>query len=189
MDSTVRSLASVVEVRDPYTAGHQRRVASLAVEIGKLMGLGDDQLRGLNLGAEIHDIGKINVPAEILAKPGKLSAEEFELIKAHPAAGAEILKGVEFPWPVAEMIHQHHERLDGSGYPRGLKGDQIIQEARIIAVADVVEAMSSHRPYRAAKGLDLALDEIVKGRGRLYGADVVDACVKLFLERGFRIPD
>jgi HD-GYP domain-containing protein (c-di-GMP phosphodiesterase class II) len=142
----------------------------------------------LNLGAEIHDIGKINVPAEILSKPGKLSAAEFNLIKVHPAAGAEILKDVEFPWPIAEMIHQHHERLDGSGYPRGLKGDQIIQEARIIAVADVVEAMSSNRPYRQGKGIDAALAEVASGRDTHFDARAVDACLKLFREQHFQFP-
>ena len=189
MNSTVRALGSMVEVRDPYTAGHQRRVASLAVEIGTLLGFDKDRLRGLEVGATMHDIGKIVVPAEILSRPDKLSAAEFALLKEHAAAGADIIAGVDFPWPVAEMIRQHHERMDGSGYPRGLKADQILLEARIIAVADVVEAMSSHRPYRLGNGIDAALAEIERGRGTAFDADVADTCLKAFRQLGYQIPE
>jgi PAS domain S-box-containing protein len=189
MEGTVHALAYTVEARDPYTAGHQRRVADLATAIAQELGRPEPARRGLELAASIHDIGKISVPAEILAKPSKLTPLEFELLKGHAEAGFQILKDVTFPWPVAEIIRQHHERLDGSGYPRGLKGEQILPEAKILAVADVVEAMISHRPYRAAMGLDSAMNEIAKGRGTIYDADIVDACVKLFRERGFRIPD
>ncbi|MBL6750816.1 MAG: PAS domain S-box protein [Nevskia sp.] len=189
MEGTVNALATTVETRDPYTAGHQRRVAVIATAIAQELALDANRSRGLHLAAAIHDIGKINIPAEILSKPGKLTDIEYELIKAHAEAGYQILKDVEFPWPVAETIHQHHERLDGSGYPRGLKADQMLQEAKILAVADVVEAMSSHRPYRASLGVDAGLDEIAKGRGTLYDTAAVDACLRLFRERGFRIPD
>jgi putative nucleotidyltransferase with HDIG domain len=189
MEGTVQALASTVELRDPYTAGHQRRVAALATAIARELGVSKQAVRGLEIAATIHDIGKINVPAEILAKPGKLTPVEFELIKTHAEAGYQILKGVDFPWPVAEMIRQHHERLDGSGYPRGLKAAEILREAKILAVADVVEAMSSHRPYRQGKGLDAALEEIVRNRGCLYDGDAVNACVRLFREKGFKIPE
>ena len=185
MEGTVRALAGTVETRDPYTAGHQRRVAVLAVAIAREMSLAEHAVRGLELAATVHDIGKINVPAEILAKPGKVSSTELELIKTHAESGYEILKDVEFPWPVAEMVRQHHERLDGSGYPRGLKSDQILKEAKILAVADVVEAMSSHRPYRPSKGIEAALEEIARIRGTQLDAHAVDACLKLFRERGF----
>jgi PAS domain S-box-containing protein/putative nucleotidyltransferase with HDIG domain len=187
MEVTVHAIASTVETRDPYTAGHQRRVAVIASAIAKELGYDDDMVRGLALAASIHDIGKINVPAEILSKPGQLTPIEFELIKTHAEAGYQIMKDVEFPWPVAEVIRQHHERLDGSGYPRGLTANQILLQAKILAVADVVEAMSSPRPYRPGKGLDAALGEIASGRGRLFDAAAVDACLKLFRERDFRI--
>ena len=189
MEGTVHALAGTVETRDPYTAGHQRRVAALATAIAREMGLDEYAARGLELAATVHDIGKINVPAEILAKPGKLSRVELELVKGHAEAGYQILKDVEFPWPIAEMIRQHHERLDGSGYPRGLEAEQILPEAKILAVADVVEAMSSHRPYRPGKGVDAALEEITRGRGTFFDAAAVDACVKLFHERGYKIPE
>ena len=185
LESAIGALAATVEQRDPYTAGHQRRVAGLAVAIGREMGFADDRLTGLHVAGTIHDIGKISVPAEILSRPGKLSAVEFELIKGHAQAGYEIIKGVDFPWPVAQAIRQHHERLDGSGYPQGLKGDQVILEARILAVADVVEAMSSHRPYRAGLGVDFALKEIEDKRGQLFDPAVVDACLRVFRERSF----
>jgi putative two-component system response regulator len=176
---TIATLARIVEARDPYTAGHQSRVSGLAVAIGRGMGMPEGQVEGMGLGAALHDIGKICVPAEILSRPGKLSRAEFEIIKTHPQVGYDIVKGVSFPWPVDEMILQHHERLDGSGYPRGLKGDEIILEARIIAVADVVESMTSHRPYRPGLGLDSALDEITSKRGTHFDAQAVDACVRV----------
>jgi len=180
---TIRAIALTIEKRDPYTAGHQERVAELAVGIGEELGLETQELEGLKLGALIHDIGKISVPSEILNRPGKLEPEMFSIIKTHPQNGYEIIHGIEFPWPLAEMVVQHHERLDGSGYPDGLKGDDILFESRILAVADVVEAMASHRPYRAALGLDRALMEIERGRGTLYDERVVDACLKLFREK------
>jgi len=183
--ATIGAMALTVEKRDPYTAGHQQRVAALCVAIGRRLDFTENRLEGLRLGATIHDIGKIYVPAEILNRPGKLSAPEFEIIKSHPQVGYDIVKDVQFPWPVRDMILQHHERLDGSGYPQGLKGEQIILEARIIAVADVVEAMSSHRPYRPGLGLDAALAQLRKDAGTKLDAQVVDACELLFREQGF----
>jgi putative nucleotidyltransferase with HDIG domain len=182
----VGSLASIVGLRDPYTAGHQRRVAELAVAIAKEMGLSEFQIEGIHLGSMIHDIGKIQVPAEILSKPGRLSDLEYQIVKQHVIAGYEIMKDCEFPWPIAQMILQHHERLDGSGYPYGLTGDKIILEARILSVADVVEAISSHRPYRAALGIEVALKEITSGRGVTYCPQAVDACIVSFKQRGFK---
>jgi HD-GYP domain-containing protein (c-di-GMP phosphodiesterase class II) len=187
--ATVQALAATIELRDPYTAIHQRRVADVAVGIGRLLGLTSSQLCGLDLAATIHDIGKLGVPSEILTKPGRISATEFELIKSHAAAGAGVVAGIDFPWPVRDIIWQHHERLDGSGYPRRLKGDEILPEARILAVADVTEAMASHRPYRKALGVDAALAEIEAGRGTRYDADAVDACTRLFRELGHSLPD
>ncbi len=177
---TIRAIALTIEKRDPYTAGHQERVADLAVKIGQEMGLEEDNLEGIKLGALIHDIGKISIPAEILSRPGVLGPEMFNIIKTHPRSGYEIIGGIEFPWPLAEVVLQHHERLDGSGYPNGLKGDEILLEARIMAVADVVEAMASHRPYRAGLGLKQALEEIERGKGSLYDSQVVEACLKVF---------
>lgn len=182
---TVEAVSLALEKRDPYTAGHQERVAQLAVAIAREMGFDEQHIEGIHLGSMVHDIGKISVPAEILNRPGRLSTDEFGVIKAHPETGYEILKGVDFPWPIAEMIIQHHERLDGSGYPRGLKGEEIIPEARILAVADVVEAITSHRPYRPSLGVDIALDELERGRSTLYDAQVVDVCLRLFREQGF----
>lgn len=184
---TIRAIALTVEKRDPYTAGHQNKVAELCVAIGRELGLPDERLEGLRLGATIHDIGKVYIPAEILNRPGKLTNPEFEMIKTHPQVGYGIIKDVKFPWPVAEMILQHHERLDGSGYPKGLKGEEIILEARILAVADTVEAMSSHRPYRPSVGLEPALEEITRHRDALYDPAVVDACLRLFKEKGFKL--
>jgi HD-GYP domain-containing protein (c-di-GMP phosphodiesterase class II) len=184
-ESAIGALAATVEQRDPYTAGHQRRVAQLAVEIGRKLGLEDERLAGLRIAGAIHDIGKISIPAEILSRPGKLSRTEFELIKTHSQVGRDIIVGVDFPWPVAETIYQHHERLDGSGYPRGLKGDEIILEARILAVADMVEAMSSHRPYRPGLGIDTALAQIRQDAGAKLDPQIVDACERLFREQGF----
>ncbi len=180
MVGTVHAMAMTVEIRDPYTAGHQRLVSSLARDIGEELGLSQDQVEGLALAGMIHDLGKIGVPAEILAKPGRLTDIEFALIKTHSQVGYDIIKEVEFPWPVAQIVFQHHERIDGSGYPRGLTADEIIIEARIICVADVLEAMYSHRPYRAALGIDVAHSEITENAGKIYDADVVKACQKLF---------
>jgi len=178
-----------VVVKDPYTAGHQQRVAQLAVAIAREMGFDADRVEGIRLGGIIHDVGKIYVPAEILNRPGKLTAPEFEIIKSHPEVGYEIIKGVQFPWPVAQMVYQHHERLDGSGYPRQLKDAEIALEAKILAVADVVEAISSHRPYRAALGVEAGLEEIRRKRGVWYDADAVDACLKLFADGRFAWSD
>jgi putative nucleotidyltransferase with HDIG domain len=185
LEDTIGALASTVEIRDPYTAGHQRRVAKLAAKIAERMGLPEDQTRGILLAGLIHDVGKINVPAEILSKPGELTPLEMQFVRSHAQTGYDIIKGVEFPWPIAEAVLQHHERLDGSGYPRGLAGEAIIVEARILAVADVTEAITAHRPYRPAMGLDAALAEIEGGKGRLYDAAAVDACVALFRNQGF----
>lgn len=188
MLGTVEVAMTISEMRDPYTAGHERRVAAIAVAIGNELGLDEKQIQGIKLGAHLHDVGKIIVPAEFLSRPGRLSPAEFEIIKSHAAAGYSILKAVEFPWPIAEIAHSHHERLDGSGYPRQLKGEEIILEGRIVAVADVVEAMASHRPYRPGLGIDAALSEIEKGSGRLYDDRVVKACLNLFREGKFEIP-
>jgi PAS domain S-box-containing protein/putative nucleotidyltransferase with HDIG domain len=185
LEGTMEAVATMSELRDPYTAGHQKMVTQLALAIGRELGIDEERLRGLRVAGLLHDVGKVHVPSEILSKPGKLSELEKGLAKAHAVAGFDIVKAIKFPWPVAEMIHQHHERLDGSGYPRGLKGEEIMLEARILAVADTVEAMMSHRPYRPALGLDKALEEISQNRGRLYGEAVVDACVRLFKEKNF----
>jgi PAS domain S-box-containing protein len=185
LEESIKAISDTLEMRDPYTAGHQSRVATLAVAIAGEMGLAADDIHGIELAAGIHDLGKIRVPAEILSKPGKLSEVEFMLIKGHPEAGYDILKGIEFPWPIADMVRQHHERIDGSGYPQGLKADQLLQGSKIMAVADVVEAMASHRPYRAALGVEAALAEIKRGRGTAFEPAVVDACVKLFDEQRF----
>jgi PAS domain S-box-containing protein len=185
---TVQVATTLSEMRDSYTAGHERRVAEIAVAIGAELGFDARRQEGLRVAGYLHDVGKITIPTEILSKPGKLSPIEFELIKGHPQASYDVLKDVEFPWPVAEVALQHHERMDGSGYPRGLKGEAILLEARIMAVADVVEAMSSHRPYRAGLGIDKALAEIERGRGTAYDPMVADACLKLFREKAFTIP-
>lgn len=185
LEATVAAIASTIEMRDPYTASHQRRVAELAITIGRKMGLPEEKITGLRLASLVHDIGKIHVPAEILSNPGKLSREEFALIKGHPQGGYDVLKNVSFPWPIAQMVLQHHERLDGSGYPQALVGDAIITEAKIMGVADVVEAMCSHRPYRPALGIDTALAEITTNRGKLYDPQVVDTCVALFRTEEF----
>jgi putative nucleotidyltransferase with HDIG domain len=182
--ATIGVVTQTMETRDPYTAGHQRRVAGLSLALATELGLSEVIREGVEMAALVHDLGKISVPAEILSRPMRLTKAEFALIKGHPQTGYEILRNVKFPWPIADIIVQHHERLDGSGYPAGLQGDAIRQEARIIAVADVVEAMASHRPYRAALGVDVALEEIEKNRGRLYDPDVADACLRLFHEKG-----
>jgi len=185
LEQSIQVIADTVEARDPYTAGHQRRVGELATAIAREMGLPEEKIHGIHLAAVIHDLGKIHVPAEILAKPGKLTDIEFMLIKTHPQAGYDILKDVDFPWPIADIVRQHHEKLDGSGYPRGLKDGQILLESRIMTVADVVEAMASHRPYRPALGIEAALKEIERGRGSAYDPAVADACLKLFHEARF----
>ncbi|MEA3508701.1 MAG: PAS domain S-box protein [Synergistota bacterium] len=179
------TIAKMLEMRDPYTSGHQERTARLAVAIGREMELDDKKLEALEVSAMVHDIGKLEVPAEILSKPGKLSEIEFSLLKGHPESAGKILGEMDYPWPVDTIVLQHHERLDGSGYPHGLAGDDICMEARILAVADVVEAMCSHRPYRPAKSLVEALDEIRNGRGVKFDADAVDACVSLFESERF----
>jgi PAS domain S-box-containing protein/putative nucleotidyltransferase with HDIG domain len=187
LTQTVQSVALTVEKRDPYTAGHQSRVAELSVLVAREMGLDEERIIGIHLGAIIHDIGKIYVPAEILNRPGRLTDSEFSIVKSHAEVGYEIMKDVQFPWAVNEIIYQHHERMDGTGYPQGLKGDEIALEARIVGVADVLEAISSHRPYRAALGLDKAIEEIQRGRGLQYDADVVDACERLFENGKFNL--
>jgi len=184
---TIYAMAAIVESHDPYTAGHQRGVARLAVAIGRQMGLDQERVNGLMMAALIHDLGKLNVPAEILAKPTKLTPLEFSLIQTHSQSGYEILKEIEFPWPVAQMVLEHHERFDGSGYPQGLKGEEILLEARILSVADVVEAMASHRPYRPALGIEAALEEIRAKRGASFDPQVADACLTLFLEKGLTL--
>jgi len=189
MENTIRTMSLVVEARDRYTAGHQRRVTQLACAIAHEMNLSDEQTSTLRIAGLLHDLGKINIPTEILSKPGRLTDIEFAMIKTHPQAGYEIIKTIEFPSPTAEIVLQHHERMDGSGYCSGLKGSEILLEARILAVSDVVEAMSSHRPYRPALGIDKALQEILNNRGILYDEDVVDACLTLFERRGFRFED
>jgi putative nucleotidyltransferase with HDIG domain len=178
-EQTVAALASASEIRDPYTSGHQKNVTKLACSIAEHMGLSADFIKGLHIAGLLHDIGKISVPAEILSKPGKITKDERNIIRNHCRVGYNILKGIEFQWPVAEIVLQHHERMDGSGYPLGIRGEEILLEARILAVADVIEAMSSHRPYRAALGLDEALKEIRKKRGILFDPVVVDACLDL----------
>jgi putative nucleotidyltransferase with HDIG domain len=180
-------MASAVETRDPYTAGHQIRSANLARTIATEMGLPHEKIEGIRVAGSIHDIGKLSIPAEILSKPTKLSEIEFSLIKEHARKGYEILKNVESPWPLAEIVYQHHERMDGSGYPRNLKGEEILIEARILTVADVVEAMASHRPYRPGLGIDAALNEIEKNRGIFYDKAVADACLRLFREKGIKL--
>ncbi len=185
MGGIINAIAMTVETRDSYTAGHQRRVANLARAIALKLNLSKDKVEGIRMAGVIHDLGKISVPSEILTKPGKIRSIEFELIKIHPEVGYDILKTIEFPWPVAEIVYQHHEKIDGSGYPRGLKGDEILQEAKIIAVADVVEAMASHRPYRPALGINIALKEVEANKGTFYDSDAVDACIELFKKDGF----
>ncbi|AGW14974.1 putative PAS/PAC sensor protein [Megalodesulfovibrio gigas DSM 1382 = ATCC 19364] len=187
LEEIVAALATTTEKRDPYTAGHQLRVGTIAEAIARDMRLTEDQIQGIRVASLLHDIGKIYIPAEILSKPAMLTIHEMNLMKTHPEVGYDILKGISFPWPVAEMVLQHHERLDGTGYPRGMRADTILMESRIIMVADVVEAMSSHRPYRAALGLDLALEEIEMHAGTRYDPLAVRHCLRLFRERGFAI--
>ena len=185
--ATVNAIAVTVERRDPYTAGHQHRVADLARSIATEIGLTSDQIEGIRMAAVIHDIGKISIPAEILSMPRKLTNTEFNLIKTHAESGYDIIKDIEFPWPVARIVLEHHERMDGSGYPNGLTGENILMESRILSVADVVEAIASHRPYRPTLGLDVALEEIAKNKGILYDPEVVHACLRLFKEKGYKL--
>jgi putative nucleotidyltransferase with HDIG domain len=185
--TTIQVLVCAVESRDPYTAGHQSRSANLACAIATEMGLDQDKIEGIHMAGIVHDIGKITIPAEILIKPTKLTNLEFSLIKQHSLSGYEMLKNVESPWSLAEIVYQHHERMNGSGYPRNLKGDEILLESRIMVVADVVEAMASYRPYRPALGIEAALEEIEKNKGILYDDAVVDACLKLFREKGYQL--
>ena len=186
MEDTLQAMAMIVEMRDPYTAGHQRRVSQLACAIAEELELSADRITGLRLAALIHDIGKVRVPAEILTNPNALTEAEMSIIKMHPALGYEVLKTLNLPWPVAEIVHQHHERLDGSGYPLGLKNGAIILEAKVLAVADVVEAIASHRPYRPARGIGDALDEIASKKNVLYDASVAEACMRVFRDRLFK---
>jgi len=186
LEGIIKAMAMTVETRDPYTAGHQQRTANLAHAIAKEMKLPEKQVEGTHLAGIIHDLGKIAVPAEILSKSTRLRDEEFRMIQIHPQVGYDILKTIEFPWSLAEIVLQHHERMDGSGYPAGLSRGEILLEARILTVADVVEAMASHRPYRPSLGIDNALQEILKSRDTFYDAEVVDVCVKLFKEKGFK---
>jgi len=185
LEGSVQAMARTVETRDPYTAGHQQRVADLATAIAGEMGFSEDHVAGIRMAGQIHDLGKISVPAEILSKSGPISDIEFSLIKAHPKGGYDILSSIEFPWPIALMVLQHHERMDGSGYPSGLTGDRILMEARILGVADVVEAMASHRPYRPALGIEKAMEEIRSQKDRLYDPEVVEVCLRLFESHRF----
>ncbi len=185
MDGIIRAMGLTVESRDPYTSGHQHRVAMLSAAMAAEMGLSTHRIEGIRLAGMIHDLGKITVPASILSKPTRLADYEFALIKTHPQVGYDILKEIEFPWPIAQIVHQHHERMNGSGYPLGISAEEILLEARIISVADVVEAMASHRPYRPAIGLDQALAEVADNAGKLYDPEAVKACLKLFRQKGF----
>ena len=187
LGATVQAIAVIVETRDPYTAGHQRRVADLSVAIATEMNLPIDMIDGVRIAAAIHDLGKISVPAEILSKPIKLTDIESSLIKTHSQSGYDILKDIDFPWPVARTVLEHHERMNGSGYPNGLTEDNILTESRILSVADVVEAMASHRPYRPSLGIEAALEEIEKNKGIHYDNTVADACLRLFREKGYQL--
>ena len=185
--TTIQILVYALESRDPYTTGHQSRSANLASAIATEMGLDQDKIEGIHMAGIVHDIGKITIPSEILIKPTKLTNIEFSLIKQHSLNGYEMLKNVESPWSLAEIVYQHHERMNGSGYPRNLKGDEILLESRIMVVADVVEAMASHRPYRPALGIEAALEEIEKNKGILYDDTVAEACLRLFREKGYQL--
>jgi putative nucleotidyltransferase with HDIG domain len=187
LKDTVHAIATIVEMRDPYTAGHQVRVAALAAAIATEMDLPADQIEAVEVAGMVHDLGKIQIPAEILSKPGEINEIEHSLIKTHPQAGYDILKGIHFPWPIADIVLQHHERLDGSGYPHGLKDGGILLGARILSVADVVEAMSSHRPYRPSLGIEAALAEITQFRDVYFDPQVVDACLSLFRKKNYQL--
>ncbi len=185
MVGTIKAISMAIELRDPYTAGHQQRVAELACAIGHEMGLGEDTIYGLRMASELHDLGKIAVPSEILTRPGQLNDLEYGIIRSHVQTGYDILKKIEFPWPLADIVMQHHERLDGSGYPNGLKSDEIMFEAKILAVADVFETISSHRPYRPSLGVNRAVEELLTSKGILYDEDAVTACISLMEEKRF----
>ena len=185
MDATIDTMSNIIEAKDPYTAGHQRRVCQLAIRIAQELNLPKDKIEGIRIASLIHDVGKIGLPTEILSKPTKLTEIEFSLIKNHSQTGYDILKSIDFSLPIANIVLQHHERMNGTGYPNNLKGDKILLEARILGVVDVVEAMSSHRPYRPALGIDAALEEISKNKGTLYDPEVVDICIKLIRENDF----
>jgi putative nucleotidyltransferase with HDIG domain len=187
LEGVTHAIAAITEMRDPYTAGHQLRVAELACAIAREMGRPEEEIEGLHMAGALHDIGKICIPAEILSKPCKLSEAEIEIIRSHPQAGYDILKNIDFPRPIAKIVLQHHENIDGSGYPDRISGENILLKARILRVADVVEAMSSYRPYRPAHGTDKALEEIEGKRGILYDVNVVDACLRLFREKGYQL--
>ena len=189
LKDSIHAIAFALETRDPYTAGHQRQVAKIATAIAREMGLPETVIEGVHFGSLIHDLGKISIPAEILTRPRRLTALEMQMMQTHPQAGYDIIMGIDFPWPVSEMVLQHHERVDGSGYPNGLKGDEFLLESKILAVADVVDAMTSHRPYRAGLGIVRALEEIEHHRGTHYDPLVVDACLRLFREKGFSYTD
>ena len=186
IEGTANIITEVVETRDPYSIGHQQRVSQLAAAIAQEMKLPQDRIEGVRFASLVHDVGKVNLPTEIVSKPSKLVEVEFNLIKNHPRVGYEILKKVDFPWPIAEIVFQHQEKIDGSGYPRGLKGNDILIEAKILGVANVVEAMSSYKSYRPALGIEEALAEIVENKNILFDPEVVDICVKLFKEKGFK---
>jgi putative nucleotidyltransferase with HDIG domain len=189
LGETVEAIAYMSEMRDPYTAGHQRRVAKLASAVAREMGMAEEQVEGIRVSGFLHDVGKIVVPAEILSKPGRINEAELSLIRTHSSVGYEILKLLEFPWPVAKAVLQHHERRDGSGYPGGLTAEVLTVEAEILAVSDVVESMASRRPYREALGIDKALEEISEKKGTLYNPQVVDACLRLFRDKGFQLDE
>jgi len=188
MYNSIKVIAQLTELRDPYTAGHEARVGEVAAAIAAEMGYSEDFRRGMYIGGLLHDVGKVAIPSELLTKPAKPTPTEYELMKTHAEKGFQLLGNVEFIWPIAEVAHQHHERLDGSGYPRGLEGDEIITEARILAIADVIESMASHRPYRSNLGLDAALQEIDQNSGRLYDKNCAEACLRLFRDKGFHMP-
>ena len=189
LEGIIQAMARTVEARDPYTAGHQHRVADLAVAIAMEMNIPKDQIEGIHMAGMIHDLGKISVPSEILSKPARLTDIEFALIKTHTKVGYDIIADIDFPWPIAQMVLQHHEKMNGSGYPQGLSGENFCMEARILCVADVVEAMASHRPYRPALGIDKALDEIEKNRTVLFDPDAADACLRLFRDKAYKLPE
>ena len=188
MQSTLQAVANVVEAHDPYTAGHERRVGIISADIAREMGWSEEKCHTLQLIGLVHDIGKMSIPAEILSKPGLLSRIEFELVKTHAENGYQILKDVDFPLPIAQIIREHHERMDGSGYPQGMKGEETLLESRILAVADVLESMASHRPYRPALGIEAALKEIESHRMQHFDPEVVDAMLRLFREKGYQLP-
>jgi len=187
--ATVHAIAQAVELKDQYTAGHHRRSADIACAIAKEMGLSNEQIDGIHLAAAIHDVGKIALPAEILTKPGLLTDIEYSLIKTHAQVGYDMLRGIDFPWPIARIILEHHERMDRSGYPNGLGGNELLIESKVLSVSDVMESMAFNRPYRISAGLNAALNELTDHRGTLYDPEVVDACLRLFTEKGYRIPE